>query len=75
MLDQNDYIVVVDRTGVKRTVQGPTVFQPTFGEQWSEIREAIVLQINEYVVIKNGAEVEKPIRYTFCLLFFVFIHS
>jgi len=62
VLDQNDYIVVVDRTGVKRTVQGPTVFQPTFGEQWSEIREAITLQINEYVVIKNGAEVDKPIR-------------
>lgn len=62
VLDQNDYIVVVDRTGVKRTVQGPTVFQPIFGEQWSEVREAIVLQINEFVVIKNGAEVEKPIR-------------
>jgi len=62
VLDQNDFIVVVDRTGVKRTVQGPTVFQPTYGEQWSEVREAIVLQINEFVVIKNGAEVEKPIR-------------
>lgn len=62
VLDQNDYIVVIDRTGVKRTVVGPTVFQPTYGEQWSETKEAITLQINEYVVIKNGAEVEKPIR-------------
>lgn len=30
VLDQNDYIVVVDRTGVKRTVQGPTVFITSF---------------------------------------------
>jgi len=62
VLDQNDYIVVIDRTGVKRTVMGPTVFQPTYGEQWSETKEAITLQINEYVVIKNGAENDKPIR-------------
>jgi len=62
VLDQNDYIVVIDRTGVKRTVVGPTVFQPTYGEQWSETKEAITLQVNEFVVIKNGAEVDKPIR-------------
>lgn len=63
VLDQNDYIVVLDRHGVKRTVVGPCVFKPTYGETWSDTKEAITLQINEFVMIKNGAEVEKPIRY------------
>jgi len=63
VLDQNDYIVVTDRTGVKRTVPGPTVYQPTWGEVWTEVKEALVVQMNEYIVIKNGAEVENPIRH------------
>lgn len=63
VLDQNDYIVVIDRTGVKRTVPGPTVFQPTFGERWSEVKDAVTLQMNEYIVIKDGADRDTPIRH------------
>lgn len=63
VLDQNDYIVVIDRNGVKRTVPGPTVFQPTYGERWSEIKEAIALQMNQFVIIKDGADRDTPIRH------------
>jgi len=63
VLDQNDYIVVIDRTGVKRTVPGPAVFQPVYGERWSEVKEAVVLQMNEFVVIKDGADRITPIRH------------
>lgn len=63
VLDQNDYIIVIDRGGIKRTVPGPTVFQPAYGERWSEVKEAIVLQMNEYVIIKDGADRDTPIRH------------
>lgn len=63
VLDQNDYIVVTNREGVKRTIIGPTVFKPEFGETWTPIQEAIILQMNQYIVIKDNANRDSPIRH------------
>lgn len=63
VLDQNDYIIVTNREGVKRTVIGPTVFKPEYGEKWTQIEEAIILQMNQFIVVKDNANRDSPIRH------------
>ena len=63
ILDQNDYIVVVEKDGNKRVETGPKVVQPIFGEQYSEIKEAINVNINEYIVLLDKANNANPLRH------------
>lgn len=50
VLDQNDYVIVTEKNGNKRTETGPRVVQKVFGETYSRILEAINVNINEYIV-------------------------
>lgn len=63
ILDQNDYIIVTERNGNKRNEIGPRVLQPLHGETYSSIREALNLKINEYIVLQDKANNERPIRH------------
>lgn len=63
VLDQNDYIICVDKTGNKRIETGPKVVQMVFGETYSEIKEAINVNVNEYIVLLDKANNANPIRH------------
>lgn len=63
VLDQNDYMIVTDRTGNKRVESGPKVMQLVFGETYSEIKEAINVNVNEYIVLLDKANNANPIRH------------
>ena len=63
VLDQNDYIIVTNREGIKKNVNGPTVFKPEYGDTWTPIQEAVILQVNQYIVVKDNANRDSPIRH------------
>lgn len=63
VLDQNDYIIVTEKNGAKRTEVGPKVMNKTFGETYSRVMEAINVNINEYIVLQDKANNANPIRH------------
>lgn len=63
VLDQNDYIIVTTREGVKRTVKGPTVFKPVFGETWEPKKDAVMVNINKYLIVKDNASSQAPVTH------------
>ena len=63
ILDQDDYIVVCDATGYKKTVVGPGVYKPTYGEVWSSKQEALVVPVNHYIVLRDSNDNEMPIKH------------
>lgn len=63
ILDQDDYIVVSDPTGIKRTVKGPGVFRPTYGEVWSGKKEATIVPVNHYLVVHDSNDSEDPVKH------------
>lgn len=62
-LDQDDYITVSDRNGIKRNIRGPTVFIPQIGEEWTESKNTIQVPINCYLVITDSNCELEPIQH------------
>jgi hypothetical protein len=50
VLDQNDFVIVTEKNGKKRTETGPRVVQRVFGETYSRVLVSINVNINEFVV-------------------------
>ena len=63
ILDQDDYIVVSSSNGEKRTIKGPGVFKPVYGETWTTPSNAIVVPTNHYIVIKDNNDTSSPIKH------------
>lgn len=63
VLDQDDYIVVSDPSGTKRTVKGPGVFRPTYGEVWSPKEEVKIIPVNSYLVVQDSNDTDDPVKH------------
>jgi len=63
VLDQNDYIIVTDKNGEKRIERGPKVMQLVYGESYSEVKEAVIVNVNEYIVLLDKANHDEPLRH------------
>lgn len=61
VLGQDNYLVVFGRDGMKRNIRGPTVYKPTFGETWSDVKLTIAIPVNQYAVINDARNMERPI--------------
>jgi len=63
VLDQNDYVIITDKSGNKRIESGPKVVQLVFGETVSDVKEAINLGVNEWIALLDKANNANPIRH------------
>lgn len=63
VLDQNDYMIVTEQNGNKRLETGPKVVQLEWGNSYSEVKEAVNVNINEYIVLLDKANNANPIRH------------
>ena len=63
ILDQDDYIVVSSSNGEKRTIKGPGVYKPVYGETWTTPSNAIIVPPNQYIVIKDNNDTSSPIKH------------
>lgn len=63
ILDQDDYIVVTSSDREKRTLKGPGVFKPVYGETWTNSSNAIVVPVNHYIIIKDNNDTSHPIKH------------
>lgn len=63
VLDQDDYIVISSPNGEKRTIKGPGVYKPVYGETWTNTSNAIVVPPNHYIVIKDNNDKTNPIKH------------
>lgn len=63
ILDQDDYIVVTNFKGEKRTIRGPCVYKPELGDTWTTSKNAIVVPLNCYIIVKDNNNSEIPVRH------------
>lgn len=63
ILDQDDYIVVTSPSGEKRTIKGPGVYKPVYGETWTSTSNAIIVPPNHYIIIKDNNDTKNPIKH------------
>jgi hypothetical protein len=63
ILDQDDYIVISSPNGEKRTIKGPGVYKPVYGETWTNTSNAIIVPPNHYIVIKDNNDKTNPIKH------------
>ena len=63
VLDQDDYIVISSPNGEKRTIKGPGVYKPVYGETCTNASNAIVVPPNQYIVIKDNNDTLNPIKH------------
>lgn len=63
VLDQDDYLIVTTPHGLKRTVHGPGVPKPVYGETFSAIQNAITVPLNHYIIVKDTVDSDHPIKH------------
>jgi hypothetical protein len=63
ILDQDDYITVSNKDGIKRNIRGPTVFVPTIGETWTASKNTIQVPINSYLIVTDSNCDLEPIQH------------
>lgn len=64
MLNADEYVVVADKGGHKRTVRGPTSFKPDYyGVVWGPKRKSILIPVNKYIIVQDTNSGDEPIRH------------
>jgi regulator of protease activity HflC (stomatin/prohibitin superfamily) len=63
ILDQDDYIIVSDSNGVKRTIHGPCVYKPVYGETSTCVTNATTVPMNHYIIVKDTVDSDEPIKH------------
>lgn len=63
VLDANDYIIVSSPSGSKRTISGPAVYVPTYGERWTSTQEAVNVPVNNFIIVDDSSDHEQPVRH------------
>jgi hypothetical protein len=61
LLDQDDYIIVTDKDGIKTTVPGPGVYKPKISDQWSEKKNTVQVPVNCYMVLNDSNNHDHPV--------------
>lgn len=51
------------RDGTKRTLTGPAVYVPTYGDSWTSKENCITVPINNYIVVEDAANHDQPLRH------------
>ena len=64
VLDQNDFVIVTEKNGNKRTETGPRIMQRVFGETYSRVLVSINVNINEFVVSRTHTRTGKQSQRT-----------
>lgn len=52
-----------NKDGIKRTITGPCVFKPSYGDKWSEKKDCVMVDINKYCIVKDNANSNSPIKH------------
>lgn len=61
-LDQDDYLVVTSRDGCKKTVRGPGLYVPEFGDDWGKSQNAIMVPKHHYLEIHDSNDSAEPVK-------------
>lgn len=62
-LDQDDYITVFNKDGVKKNVRGPLVYLPQLGDVLTEAKNTVTIPMNFYIKVMDSNDSENPIRH------------
>ncbi len=63
VLDQDDYIVVTAIDGNKRTIRGPGIYNPTYGDSWNQASNAVTVPVNHYIVVNDNNDSANPVKH------------
>lgn len=63
ILDQDDYLVKIDKNGNKVTLRGPLVVKPEYGDVLSQPKNAVVVPVNHYIILQDSNDSDKPIKH------------
>ena len=62
ILDQDDYLIRIDSSGNKVTLRGPLVVKPQFGDQLGASQNAVVVPVNQYIIVQDSNDSDAPIK-------------
>lgn len=63
ILDQDDYLVKIDKNGNKVTLRGPLVVKPEYGDVLGTAQNAVVVPVNHYIVVQDSNDSDAPIKH------------
>lgn len=63
VLDQDDYLVVRDAAGFKRTERGPKVYHPIYGDVVEQTLQSIQVPVNHYIIMMDSNSTTHPIQH------------
>jgi len=61
ILDQDDYLVIMDKDGVKANLRGPCVFKPKLGDNWDKPKNTVQVPINNYMIVNDTNNTAHPV--------------
>jgi hypothetical protein len=63
ILDQDDYMVKIDKNGNKVTLRGPLVVKPEYGDVLDVKKNAVVVPVNHYLIVQDSNDSDAPIKH------------
>lgn len=63
VLDQDDYIIVTSIDGMKKTIRGPGIYNPTYGDSWTKASNAVTIPVNHYIVVNDNNDSTNPVKH------------
>ena len=63
VLDQDDYLVIQDARGYKRTERGPKVYLPRYGDVVESQLQSIQVPVNHYIIMEDANSTTHPIQH------------
>jgi len=63
ILDQDDYMVVINKDGIKRNIQGPAAYRPEIGERWEQKKNTVQVPLNCYMIVMDSNNKDQPVQH------------